>query len=597
MQDVWPVRPEAAPPAATERPARETWIHAGLDPGLAPCAIPPADAFVRTSVAIPVHDGTRLRADLHVPAGTGPVPAGVEITPYGAQGLARFGRLYAARGYLYLAVDCRGRYRSEGHWDPLTHDRDAGHDVIGWMARHALCNGRVGTRGHSYSGFNQLLAAIDAPAALQAMVVGMAPGDPFVNTPLQGGAYDLNDLFWLLGMSGRVCSEETGRKELVAEALAALPFGEVDLRLGAYRDTFRTWIAHWRLDEFWRERSVGHRLHRTDVPTLHVSGWWDGNGAGAPTCFEGMRRRARTAHGRENQRLLIGPWNHDLAAPDGSDLPADEATAIARGALRDPLNDELAWFDRYLKDLPAGRSCASRVTLFVTGLGRWADLPDWPVPGARETSLWLGEEGGRRMLADAPAAAARPWTYRFDPRDPTPYAPARVDGDRVPFDNAALQAARRDLLLFDGPPLSAPLLALGPVRAELLASASTPDFDLCVALYDVHPDGRSIYLTDGILRARFREGFEDPRRVPPGTPQRYGIDLWHVGHVFRAGHRVRVQVASAAHLKFDVNPCTGGSLTDETERRVADIRIEPGPSRLVLPIAPLSLIEEGDGSP
>ena len=588
----------------------ESWMHAGRDVGTDPHPIPAADGFVLTSAAIPMQDGTRLRGDLHLPAGPGPFPAVIEVTPYGAQGLARLGRIYASRGFLFLAVDARGRYRSEGQWDPLTHDQSDGHAVIDWMAEHPLCNGLVGTRGHSYSGYNQLLAAIDAPPSLHAMVVGVAPGDPFDNVPFQGGAYDLNDLFWLLEMTGRTCPErddeadqgaaEAERKTLTDTALATPPFGDADLRLGLFHETFRTWIAHWRLDEFWSQRSVGPRLDRTAVPTLHISGWWDGNGAGAVKFFDGMRRRAGTAHAREHQRLLLGPWNHDLHAPDTSALPRDESVAIERGALRDSLNDELAWFDQHLRGLPAGASGAARVVLFVTGLNRWLDLADWPVPGAEASSLYLArrEDGG--TLAEVPSATTATFSYRFDPDDPTPYADASVDGERQPFDAAELQASRKDLLIFDSEPLASPRLAIGPVSAVLHAAATTPDFDLCVSLFDVHPDGRSIYLTDGILRARFGAGFDRPQPVPVDEVREYMIDLWHVGHLFRAGHSIRVQVASAAWPKFDINPCTGGDLAAGTVRRVAAIRIVQGPghpSRIVLPVAPSSLLDRSASAP
>ena len=195
---------------------------------LAVSPVPPASRDVHTNVVIAADDGVELIGDLYVPPGEPPFPAVVEITPYNARHLATLGDIYAARGFVFLAVDVRGRYRSAGAWEPLLHDRRDGHAVINWLAAHPLCNGRVGSRGHSYSGYNQLLAAIDAPRSLQAMVVGVAPGDVFDNVPFQGGAYDLSDLMWLMGMTGRVCSDEADAEDLSDARLGLIADSTVD---------------------------------------------------------------------------------------------------------------------------------------------------------------------------------------------------------------------------------------------------------------------------------------------------------------------------------------------------------------------------------
>lgn len=585
-----------------------TWIHTGRDVGPRPFPIPDSDNTVMTNVSIPLKDGISLRGDLYVPTHIEPpYPAILEITPYGAQTLAREGRTYSSRGYLFLAVDCRGRYRSEGEWVPLTYDRVDGQQVIQWLERHRFCNGYIGTRGHSYCGYNQLLMAIEAPESLKAMVVGVAPGDPFYNTPFQGGAYDLNDLFWLLEMTGRVTPEdketEKGKFEekepldedpeddeeeedseeekehdaLLDYALTTRPFRNVDLRLGIYHSHFREWISHWKLDDYWKERSVLPHVDKIDVPALHISGLWDGNGRGS-TLFYGALRKEKGKNS-EKQKLLIGPWNHDLKAPDCDDLPESEMEAIERAAMRDSMNEEMAWFDHHLMGIPLGKSMGSRVEIFLTGINRWFKFKDWPLPDSERVKIYLNGDKNRRSLSPSPPTKEQVQGYKFNPLNPTPYGHEDTDAERMPFDNSQIQKERKDILLFDSEKVvGEPMALVGPLQARIFASANTPDYDIVVSLYDLYPDGRSIFLTDGILRARFQQSFENPQCVPLEEIREFNIDAWHIGHVLRPGHKLRLQIASGSHLRFDINSCTGNDLASDTETRKSQVQIYCGPS-------------------
>ena len=599
-----------------------------------------------TNQIITASNGVELVADLYVPAGKPPFPAIVQITPYGAQQLATAGEIYATRGYLFLAVDARGRYRSAGEWEPMANDQADGHSVINWIAGHTLCNGRVGTRGHSYSAYNQLLGAIDAPPALQAMVVCSAPGDPLENAPFQGGAFDINNFLWLLNMSGRtnqktfdaedfsikrfgadldalvenpyaeskdedkeedkdkdkggeegkdVSKQQQQKKEAllaaIDTALMARPFKDLDLRFGTRLNLFREWLEHWQQDEYWQLRSVSQRLDRTAVATLHISGWWDRNVRGTARCYHGMQEQAASHAARQKQRLLIGPWNHELKAPDCSALPEEEARQILRAARHDEFNDEFAWFDQHLMDIEPGPSTRARVRLFVTGLYRWLEFDDWPPAGSQADSYFPGadnnEDGPGRLLPVSVEGGRTESVYRFDPQHPTPFSEATIPAEPAPFDNRHLEQTRDDMLLFDMEPIQAPLALAGESSLIVFAHADVPDFDLYARLLDVHPDGRAIYLCDGIIRARFRKGRQHAQAVVAGEISSYQIDLGPLGHVLRVGHYLRLELASSAFRRFDINACSGGNLAEETTAQQATISIVHSashPSRLILPV-------------
>lgn len=585
---------------------------------------------VQTNQVITTDGGIELVADLYIPAGTPPFPAIVEITPYSAQQQKILAEIYAIRGYLFLAVDARGRYRSSGEWQPMANDQSDGHKVIEWLAAHPLCNGRIGSRGHSYCGYNQLLTAIKAPPALQAMVVCVAPGDPFSNVPFHGGAYDMSDFMWLLSMTGRECGDEGGNEYLgikrfgaeefeenpyeseqqeddsaltefeqkkqqaqrdnLAAALSSRPFCEMDLRFGIRQPQFREWLQHWQFDGYWQQRSVLPHLHETDVATLYISGWWDNNGRGATAFYRGMREHAASPANRENQRLLMGAWTHALQAPECGDLTQEETGLISRAAQRDELNDEFAWFDQHLMDIKPGPAAAARTSLYITGLHQWLDFTDWPPVETQISSYYLGAADNSKQGRLLSAASDGPRTvssYTFNPEDPTPFSAHDILAEKAPFNNAELQQQRDDILVFDTPVFDSPLALVGEIAAVIYASSDAVDFDLCAKLLDVYPDGRAIYLADGIIRARFRHGMQQAVKVAANEVNVYHIDLWHIGHVLRRGHALRLEITSAALGRFDINPCTGADLATETGCQQANISIyhsSKHPSQLQLPV-------------
>ncbi len=229
------------------------------------------------------------------------------------------------------------------------------------------------------------------------------------------------------------------------------------------------------------------------------------------------------------------------------------------------------------------------IKLFVMGANVWRDEQEWPLARASDTPYYLRAGGG---LSPEPPGGEAPDRYDYDPADPVPTRGGALllppEYPAGPFDQRAVEA-RPDVLVYTTPPLERDTEVTGPITVRLWAVSSAPDTDFVARLTDVYPDGRSINLTDGIVRARYRHfaAGEPPSLIEPGRPYEYAIDLWATSNVFRAGHRIGLQVTSSCFPRWDRNPNTGGPFGADHELRVAHQEIlhdGEHPSHVVLPL-------------
>jgi uncharacterized protein len=543
---------------------------------------------------VPMRDGVTLSADVYLPdfGGEGAqrrLPAILTRTPYMKANIRMLAqaRWFAEHGYAFVAVDVRGRGDSDGVFVPYTSEGVDGYDTIEWVAAQPWCDGAVGTIGGSYPGRIQWQAAVEQPPSLKAMVVIVPPSDPFVETPT--GLPSPMNLCWLHYTSGRqVQLMEAVDWERVYEHLPLLTMDEVIGRGEMPR--WREEIAHAQLDEFWRRICYQDKFDQMTTPTLHISGWYDDEQIGAPRNFTGMTTQAPTAEARAAQRLLMGPWGHNVNS--ASKLGEVD---FGSSALIDLRGEQLAWFDRWLR----GIGMEQRVTparIFIMGENVWRDEQEFPLARTAWTRYHLrsggmanSRFGDGALTTDAPTATEAADSYRYDPARPTPFiteaTSSQIGG---PDDYAAVQR-RDDTLVYQTPPLTADLEVTGPVKVELCAASTAPDTDFMAMLLDVWPSGFAQRLCDGMVRARFREGMVRPALIQPGEVYRYEIDCWYTAHVFRAGHRVALQISSAAFPKYDRNLNTGAALGVTSEMAVAQQTIHHDaarPSAVILPVIP-----------
>jgi putative CocE/NonD family hydrolase len=498
-------------------------------------------------VAVPMRDGVELRADVYRPDGDAPVPAVLNRTCYDRS----FSMTPPASidpdvaveaGYALVCQDVRGQYGSPGDFYPFRYERDDGYDSVEWVAAQPWCNGEVFMSGRSYSGATQWLAAAEQPPHLKAVapfVCGCSLYDGWI---YQGGAFNYGfNLFWVQMMSGvRV-------RGSMAEQYRHLPISEPPvLEQSPAGRFYHDWLEHPTDDEYWREFSIAGNHHLIKVPALIVGGWYDLFLAGAIENYRQLRDRAGT-------RLLIGPWAH------GSTYGAYPDHAFDPFEGKDKLDLAQLQIEFFRGELEA----QAPVRIFVMGSNVWRDEPEWPLARARPERWFLHTGGG--LSVESPGDE-QPDRYVYDPADPAPTigGPTSLPAPFMrtnsgPMDQQRVEE-RADVLVYSSEPLSQPLEVIGPLTVVLHAATSAHDTDFVAKLCDVGPDGVSMILAEGVLRARYREGYDAARPVEPDRVYEYKIDLVATSNVFLAGHRIRVAITSSSFPRFDRNTGTGRPL-------------------------------------
>lgn len=551
-------------------------------------------------VRVPMRDGVHLACDVYLPPRNDEAnaddrwPAILMRTPYlkSNEMALDVARYYTSHGYAYVAMDVRGRGDSEGEFVPYVNDGRDGYDAIEWLAAQPWSDGALGTVGGSYPGCIQWLTALEQPPHLRAMIVAVSPSDPFVENPT--GEHSPMDLCWLHFVSGRTLQPMASVNwEAVYNHL---PLLTMDERAGRRNDHWRNDLAHPQLDEYWEPRRYQHAFDRVTVPALHVSGWYDDEQVGTPLNFIGMTSRGGSPEARASQRLLMGPWGHQI----NTKAKLGEVD-FGQAALIDLRGEQVRWFDRWLKgkssDAPEGQANDDTpVRIFVMGRNEWRDEQEWPLARTQWTRYYL-HSGGRAnsrygdgsLSPTAPTADEPADSYRYDPARPVPFLTEPTSSQIGGPDDYAAVERRDDVLVYVTEPLVQDVEVTGPIKVELYAASSAPDTDFTAKLTDVWPNGFVQRLCDGVVRARFREGMDTPSLIEPGKVYQYTIDCWNTAQVFKAGHRIGLEIASSAFPKYARNLNTGAPLGMTSEMTVAEQRIlhdGDHPSAVILPIIP-----------
>ena len=552
---------------------------------------------IETNLPATMRDGAVLYADVYRPDGPGPFPTVLQRTPYDKSGPLATQMLdplkVAQNGFALVIQDTRGRFTSEGEFYCFVDDIEDGYDTVEWAASQPWSNGRIGMVGASYVGATQWLAATTRPPHLVTLVPNVTASNYHDGWTYQGGAFELAfNVSWTLNQltlanfptqskaKGIPQDRQPGLLKAVdgmTDAYRSLPLKDLpDLKDGL-APYYYDWLAHPDFDDYWKKLCIEDQHSNITTPALHIGGWYDIFLGGTIRNFLGMRKSGATEDARRGQKLIIGPWEHSSR---GGSMVGSHYFGVAADANALGLDDiHLRWYDYWLNGVDNGILSEPPVKIFVMGDDVWRDEEDWPLARAQDTRFFL-HSGGKANSShgDGSLAVEGPGdepadVFLYNPADPVPTVGGALCCNPYFAANGAFDQndieSRADVLVYSTPPLEREVEVTGPVTVTLWAATSATDTDFTAKLVDVCEDGCARNLTDGIIRARYRNSMSHPEPVEPGTPVCYTIDLWATSNVFKAGHRIRLEISSSNFPRFDRNTNTGNLIAADSELKPA----------------------------
>ena len=506
-------------------------------------------------------DGVKLATDVYLPSKQGAFPVILVRTPYSKINMMPLNQV--RRGYAVVAQDMRGRFESEGEnlpfigcgWDTY----QDGVDTLNWINKQKWCNGKIGTMGPSAMGITQNLLAGARPKHLACQYILVAAGSLYHHAGYVGGAL---------------------RKSQIEDWLKGNRFDEQ--AIGLYRD-------HPTYDEFWQKYDSMTKHPVMTAPAVHFGGWFDTFSLGTVESFRGRQTQGGPG-ARGKQKLVRGPWAHAGFYNQGKvgDLQ------FANSKPPDKYSAE-NWVDHYLKGMDNDVEQLPAVAYYVMGDtqvkkapgNEWRYADQWPIP-SRKTPYYLNPQGRLRKEKARINNKKRLFVeYTFDPKNPCP----TVGGCNLVLPSGPKNQnkieKRKDVILFDSLVIMNPIEITGHIQAILYVDSSAVDTDLSVRFCDVYPDGKSYLMAEGMLRLRYRDGFEKAKLLKPGQIYEVKVNLWPTSVVVNKGHRMRITITSSNYPRFDLNPGTGRA-AHEAEKMVKQInRIHCSskyPSRIIFPL-------------
>ncbi len=571
------------------------------------------------NIPVTMRDGTVTYADVFRPDASGKFPAILQRTPYdkGAAMSITNSPVDAIRaameGYAVVIQDVRGRYTSEGEFYTFVNEIDDGYDSVEWTASQPWCSGKVAMNGVSYVGATQWLAAKAKPPSLAAIAPGVTGSNYQEGWAWQGGAFELGfNLSWTIGslvaanwdnLSKRLPLSPEGLDKVMDAAdnltvgLNHLPLRDLPDFKGDLAPYYYDWLAHPEYDSYWQDVSIEEAHPEITVPAYNFGGWYDIFLGGTIRNFSRMREMGATEDARRGQKLVIGPWVHD-GAPGNISGAFNFGTGASALTL-DLQGDILRYYDYWLKGEDNGVMGEKPVRIFVMGDNVWRYEDEWPLSRANEVRYYLHSGGkantlnGDGSLSPESPGSESPDVYVYNPIDP-----ARTQGGGLccdawfmasgAFDQRAIEA-RPDVLVYSTPPMDQDTEVTGPITVTLYSSTSAPDTDFTAKLVDVGPCGFARNLTDGIIRARYRQPRQPASLIEPGQVYEYTIDLWATSNVFKKDHQIRLEVSSSNFPRFDRNTNTGeeiGADSGFVSALQTVYHTSEYPSHVTLPIVP-----------
>jgi putative CocE/NonD family hydrolase len=563
---------------------------------------------VERNVMVAMRDGVQLATDIYRPKGVeGALPTILIRLPYnksayrgGAIGPAEF---FASHGYAVAVQDVRGKFASEGEFRVYQGDMTDWSDTFDWVAKQPWSTGKIGTYGCSYLGEGQIIAAQQRNPHHVAAIpqaaggnIGRVDGVREFWGSVEGGAFALSINFgWMPIYASLDKGARPAPQVDIGQYLRTLPLIDMIDRAGSPSWDWRNFLERAPDDPWWDAQGYLTDKDSVGVAALHVSSWFD---MAEQALLEAQifRTNAINDQARTGQYAIISPTTHCVSErATAQTMVGDLNVGDARLHYWETY---LAWFDRWLKGNAHAIDSLPHFQYYTIGRNAWRSSDVWPVKGMHETSYYLHSGGGANTrtgngrLTLTPPAKEPVDTFTYDPGNPVNSRGGSICCTGNPkdqpgsYDNRDIEE-RPDVLVYTSDALPKGLEITGPIHTEMYLSSDVLDTDVAVKLLDVYPDGRVMNIQDGVLRVRWRDGFDQPRMMERGKVYRVPVSLHVTSWYLQPGHRVRIEVSSSSFPRYDRNLNTGGHNYDETTWKVAHNAIHhsaPYLSRVILPV-------------
>jgi uncharacterized protein len=525
-------------------------------------------------VKIPLRDGVHLNATLYKPAKlVVPRPCLFTLTPYIGQSYHDRGMYFAAHGYPFLTVDVRGRGNSEGSFRPLIQEAKDGYDIVEWLAKQPYCNGKISMWGGSYAGYDQWATAKEFPPHL-ATIVPVASPAAGVDFPARNNVFGPYEMQWLSFTSGHTGQDRLFGDDAFWTAMfrrwieSGTSYRKFDAFLGNPSTVFQEWVSHPDLDAYWDSYNpTALQYANLQLPILTITGMYDDDQPGALAHYS-RYMRAASPQGRARHFLVIGPWDHP-----GTRTPKQEFKGMKFGpaSLIDLPQLHLDWYRFAMEGGPKPEFLRKPVAYYVSGAEHWRYADSLEAITAESRPLFLGSSGasGQNLFAAGSLAAAHegrgaPDSYRYDPRD---LSLAKIESESN-LDSALDQEvflANSAQLVYVSAPFEKDQELSGFFRFEAWISLDQPDTDFVVTVAEISRNGTVTPLSQGLMRARYRESLRLQKLVTTKEPLRYDFsDFTFASRLISQGSRLQLTLSAANSIGIEKNYNSGGVVADET---------------------------------
>lgn len=526
---------------------------------------------------VPTRDGEQLATDVYLPTGTKETrfPTVLVRTPYGkGKDKDQYYR-FLQRGYAVVVQDTRGREDSTGEWMPEYYEIEDGDDTLNWIAAQPFSDGQVSMTGGSYLGYVQWAAAASGNPHLKAMLSSVCAGSAFIDIPRRGGCFNSGMLAWAFMMTERRLRADLVAQDNWDEILDIRPLNQIPKQaLGHEVPFLEKWLEHTDMDAFWERGNWSKRYKGGQVPALIMSGWFDDNGMGTTEALDLVQ-----SWEKGTWKAVLGPWKHSGNAQ--YDL---HALRLGDNALRYDMDILcMKWLEHFLKGVDNGIEKTPAVEYYTIGENQWKTAESWPVETSERKMFYLdggdiglgqesgangtGEACGSGVLSDTLPKTSGAEDYVYDPDHPSVHIIDMSENELEVPEDYTDEEKRADMLSFSTPVLTEPLTVTGDMLAELYVSCDCPDTDFVVRVCDVDENGRSVKLADGVIGAKYRNGFDHPEYMEPDEIYKITIRTTKLSNTFLPGHRMRVTITSSAKNFIFPNSNTKDGFNSKTRQK------------------------------